>query len=117
MYLKCFKHLCSVLSFILFHFFPLPFFLPSELQNLESAILEACLVKGLVPSHQLLKSVHSLVQLVLLNRVVRVTGSWEAGRRECIELTAEVIKSTGYSLNMISLPIDAMHTGGLLGEK
>ena len=88
-----------------------------DLHNLESAILQACLVKGLVPSQHLLKSVHTLVQLILLNRVVRVVGNWEAGRRECIELAIEVIKSTGYTLSCTSLPIDAIYTGGLLGEK
>uniref|UniRef100_A0A1X7UKN4 Uncharacterized protein n=1 Tax=Amphimedon queenslandica TaxID=400682 RepID=A0A1X7UKN4_AMPQE len=89
----------------------------TNLHNLESAILQACLVKGLVPSQHLLKSVHTLVQLILLNRVVRVIGNWEAGRREVIELAIEVIKSTGYTLSNTSLPTDAIYTGGLLGEK
>lgn len=88
-----------------------------DLHNLESAILQACLVKGLVPSQHLLKSVHTLVQLILLNRVVRVIGNWETGRREVIGLAIEVIKSTGYALSNTSLPTDAIYTGGLLGEK
>ena len=55
--------------------------------------------------------------MILEHKVIQVNGSWQNGRKECIETCIEVLKSIGYNINVTTLPISAMEHGSLLGNK
>ena len=85
-------------------------------QYLEDLILRACLIDGLIPSLNLQQAVHSLVLLILDNRVTRLNGDLLNGRTVCFKTCVEVLKSMGYNVSISRLPVDAIEESKLLGD-
>lgn len=83
--------------------------------SLEEAIVQACLLKKLLPTASFQQAVHSLFSLVLRHPLVAVNGPSYSGKTSCVEATVETLRLLGYTVHTRALSVGALGPDQLLG--
>ena len=84
--------------------------------SLEEAIVQACLLKKLLPAALFQQAVHSLFSLLLYHPMVAVTGVSYSGKTSCVEAAMETFRLLGYTVHTHALSVGALGSDELLGH-
>ena len=84
--------------------------------SLEEAIVQACLLRELLPTTSFQQAVHSLFSLLLLHPMVAISGSPQSGKSSCVQAAVETLRLLGYSLQTHALSIEALEPNELFGH-
>jgi dynein heavy chain len=85
-------------------------------QYLEDIIIQSCLAKGQLPTTDLQKFVHGLTIRLLEQKIIVVSSYWKTGKKECIDISVDVLNKIGYCPTLTSIPIDTMDITSIFGN-